>query len=203
MVMEPGGLIAQFAVRGKPEPRGSKASRAIYVDYKRKIPKRYADGTIMTSVYDSNDAASKKWMKAVALAAGQAYRQPPVEGVGLDVVLTFFVWRPEGQHGTGKNIRLVKDSSPARPIVTPDFDKLARPVLDALTGVVWKDDSQVVGGSIDKWYAVPRSAEDNGEGVVVKVGLAPQQKASDLDIDVRQRWVAGAVDAEPEGLFAN
>lgn len=36
----------------------------------------------------------------------------------------------------------------------PDVDKLTRAVLDALTGVVWQDDSQVVDVSATKRYAV-------------------------------------------------
>lgn len=39
-----------------------------------------------------------------------------------------------------------------RPTGKPDFDNLAK-VLDALNGVVWRDDSLIVSGSIDKSYS--------------------------------------------------
>jgi len=41
------------------------------------------------------------------------------------------------------------------PTVKPDADKLARALFDALTGVAWVDDAQVVTHSIDKRYCAP------------------------------------------------
>jgi Holliday junction resolvase RusA-like endonuclease len=38
--------------------------------------------------------------------------------------------------------------------VTPDFDKLARSIADALTKILWRDDAQVVSGSVTKQYAL-------------------------------------------------
>lgn len=37
----------------------------------------------------------------------------------------------------------------------PDIDKLARAALDALTHIIWKDDSQVVILVVEKRYATP------------------------------------------------
>jgi Holliday junction resolvase RusA-like endonuclease len=37
----------------------------------------------------------------------------------------------------------LKPNAPLRVITTPDLDKLQRSTLDALTGVLFKDDSQV------------------------------------------------------------
>lgn len=34
----------------------------------------------------------------------------------------------------------------------PDVDKLGRAVLDALTGIVWRDDCQVIGLQLVKGY---------------------------------------------------
>ena len=46
----------------------------------------------------------------------------------------------------------------------PDCDNLAKAVLDALNGVLWQDDSQVVELSVSKWYAAgdesPRTTID-------------------------------------------
>jgi Holliday junction resolvase RusA-like endonuclease len=39
------------------------------------------------------------------------------------------------------------------PIVKPDFDNIAKSVADALTGVLWVDDKQVVAGSCLKMWA--------------------------------------------------
>ena len=40
-------------------------------------------------------------------------------------------------------------------IKRPDIDKLARAALDALSGVIWRDDSQVVELVASKSYAEP------------------------------------------------
>lgn len=44
-----------------------------------------------------------------------------------------------------------------RPITKPDMDNVEKAVWDALTGLVWKDDAQVVDGRRAKFYSdVPR-----------------------------------------------
>lgn len=45
------------------------------------------------------------------------------------------------------------------PTVKPDIDKLARTVLDALTGVVYKDDSQVCHLTLGKIYGAANALE--------------------------------------------
>ncbi len=45
--------------------------------------------------------------------------------------------------------------SPVWPDRRPDLDKLCRACLDSLTGIVWRDDSQVVRLEADKAYGVP------------------------------------------------
>ena len=40
-----------------------------------------------------------------------------------------------------------------RPKVKPDLDNVAKAVLDALTGIVWRDDTEVAEISVGRWYA--------------------------------------------------
>lgn len=47
----------------------------------------------------------------------------------------------------------------AYPITKPDSTKLVRAVEDALTGVLWGDDAQVVDQHVFKRYGVPERAE--------------------------------------------
>lgn len=47
-----------------------------------------------------------------------------------------------------------KHRATARPVTRPDIDNYAKTVLDALNGVAFKDDSQVVGLVMEKRYAV-------------------------------------------------
>lgn len=80
-----------------------------------------------------------------AVAAGW-----PAMGFGeldeaLVVQITFYFTRPDTHFGTGRNAGVIKDSAPLYPEKTGgDLDKLTRAVLDALTGIVWKDDKRIV-----------------------------------------------------------
>lgn len=62
--------------------------------------------------------------------------------------VTFVRPRPAGHYGrTG-----LRPSAPAHPTVRPDLTKMLRALEDALTGVVWRDDAQVVHLDVVKAY---------------------------------------------------
>ena len=73
----------------------------------------------------------------IANVASQHYSEP-IEGA-VRVDLRFIIPRP-------------KTVMRSRPSVPPDLDKLIRAVLDALTGVAYKDDAQVTAVSAFKRY---------------------------------------------------
>ena len=76
-------------------------------------------------------------------------------GVPVSVAATFRLQRPK--------------SAPKRitsPTTKPDLDKLTRSLLDALTGVLWADDSQVETLDIGKRFATEHEAP--GVSVAVK-----------------------------------
>ena len=67
----------------------------------------------------------------------------PVSGVSLHVVMEFYLPQP------------VSNKKPL-PIVRPDLDNLAKAVLDAGNGVIWRDDSQVTTLATSKrWHDKP------------------------------------------------
>lgn len=82
----------------------------------------------------------------------------------VEVTLRFFFQRPP--------------SAPKKRtchVVRPDADKCIRGCLDALTGIVWQDDSQVVRIQAEKHYGLPervelvvREYEASGEEYVVQ-----------------------------------
>lgn len=83
----------------------------------------------------------KNYRLAIGYAAKQQRRTPTDQPVEIRLVFAFK--RPKKHyHATG----LVKDNAPgyAYPCKRGDVDKLARAVLDALTGVWIRDDAQVV-----------------------------------------------------------
>ena len=106
-------------------------------------------------------------------------RQSAVKVVGELPVLTgplvvemmFYLSRPKSHYGTGRNHRKVKPSAPRYHTKKPDLTKIIRSTEDALTGIVWRDDSQIVARDSGKLYAdhqppgvriVIRSVEQQG-----------------------------------------
>ena len=79
------------------------------------------------------------WSQAVGWAA-RAARLPLVpRPAGVAVTLEVFSVRP-------------KSAKQRVPSVKPDVDKVLRALLDALTGVAYQDDAQVVAATVKKAY---------------------------------------------------
>jgi Holliday junction resolvase RusA-like endonuclease len=131
-----------FEVFGEQKPQGSKIPQAIYG--KDKKPVILPSGRVLTVVRNDNPDLMA-WRGAIAWAARQVYNGPLLQGA-LKLTIQFYRPRPKGHFGTGKNADTLKPSAPKYPITKPDNTKLTRAVEDALKGVVWKDDSQVVLG---------------------------------------------------------
>lgn len=80
-------------------------------------------------VLHSQGSALAVWRSLVALAAKQAGAQ--ISDKPMAITMVFLMPR-------GKTVKR------PYPTVPPDLDKLIRAVLDALTGITWLDDAQVV-----------------------------------------------------------
>ena len=132
----------RFAVYGKPAAAGSKRGFA----FKGK------DGKTHVAISDANKNA-RPWKSAVTDAALQEFTGAQFTGpVKLEIV--FWIQRPKGHYGSGKNAGVVKASAPERPTGKPDLLKLARGVEDAITDAgVWRDDAQVVIESLEKRWS--------------------------------------------------
>jgi Holliday junction resolvase RusA-like endonuclease len=128
-----------IGVRGVPIPQGSMKAFVVGPPHARR------------AVVTPDNARTKPWKAAVTDMAGRVMErlgQRPLDGpVGVDVV--FRMPRPKGHFGR----RGLLPSAPATPATKPDIDKLARAILDALTGIVFRDDSQVVALRLAKVYA--------------------------------------------------
>lgn len=139
--------MIQFFAPGKPEPAGSKRAFVLKGG-------AHAGRAIIT---DAN-AKSKPWQQTVKHCAMSVFTGEPLTGpIQLDV--TFTLLRPQGHFGSGKNADKIKDSAPQFPTSKPDATKLLRGVEDALTGIIWKDDSQVVAQHVFKVYGPRQGAE--------------------------------------------
>jgi Holliday junction resolvase RusA-like endonuclease len=101
---------------------------------------------------------SKSWQGSVAAAGAEAHRGSLLDGP-LRVAFIFYRPRPKSHHGTGRNADKVKSSAPPFPATRPDVLKLARGVEDALTGIVWRDDAQIVTEELRKRWGSPARVE--------------------------------------------
>ena len=129
-----------FTVYGTAAPAGSKTTGA------RKDGARF--------VRDSSKRAAP-WKLQVADAAGKAMDGAPLMDGALHLQAIFHVPRPKGHHGA----RGLRPSAPEHPTTRPDVTKLLRALEDACTGIVWRDDSQVVLQVASKCYGEPARAE--------------------------------------------
>lgn len=144
-----------FEVVGHPEPAGSK----------RMVPiRRKQDGAWVSSgmrVIDANPRA-RAWKTEVAHAAQAAMSLAGFDAVfdgPLGLTAVFTRARPKGHYGTGRNAERLKTSSPTYPCTAPDATKLLRATEDALTGVVWRDDAQVVEQFVTKHYGASEGVQ--------------------------------------------
>jgi len=131
--------MIQFFVTGVPKSGGSKYATT---------HKHTGRVVVMESMPKEN----RQWRDSVICAARQAYDGPLLEGP-LVLTITFYMPRPKGHYGTGKNAGRLKDSAPIAPITRPDASKLTRSTEDSLTFVLWKDDAQIVDQHVSKRYA--------------------------------------------------
>jgi Holliday junction resolvase RusA-like endonuclease len=129
---------------GEPAPAGSK--RAFRNPHSGRV-----------QVVDAS-AKTKPWQAQVASEAGERWVDGLLEGP-LEVEVTFYRPRPRAHFGTGKNSMLIRHAAPVHPSTRPDVLKLARAVEDALTGVVWRDDAQIVTEVLRKRFGAPARCE--------------------------------------------
>jgi Holliday junction resolvase RusA-like endonuclease len=88
------------------------------------------------------------WRLRVLMAAKQAWGGEVLDEP-LEVDLLFWFARPKGHHTPRGALRV---SAPRHHTTKPDRDNLEKSTLDALNGVLWRDDSLVVGGYTSKRY---------------------------------------------------
>jgi len=130
----------QIYVEGRPVPQGSMTA-----SYNRKLG--------VAHVHHVQGTALAQWRASIREACKRkGYTDPPVTPVRVRI--TFAMPRPK-EHMVLRGGRYVVRASYIWRVPTspPDIDKLIRGVLDALTGMMYHDDSQVVEVHARKVYA--------------------------------------------------
>lgn len=145
-----------FFVPGIPRPGGSK--RGFVIPGTKRV------------VITEDCKRSKDWRTSVAWAAKEAI-QEPLRGA-LRMEFTFILPRPKGHFGKGG----VRKSAPVWPAVRPDTTKLIRSTEDALKGIAYLDDSQIVQQMASKCY---QAGPDRGApGCVITIWALDDQNVS-------------------------
>lgn len=140
-----------FTVYGKAQPAGSKRA--------------FVNKRTGKAIVTDDNARSRPWKQEVASVAYRVWREAnegdmfaPLMTGPLYLRVDFYFARPKGHYGTGRNADRLKASAPEFPTGRPDCTKLLRGLEDALTGVLWRDDAQVVYQAVRKFYGEPERA---------------------------------------------
>lgn len=148
--------MVEFFVTGIPSPGGSK--NAFKHPHSSKI-----------IVVDAGGKKTKRWRDAVAEAGKKIFSHVKSIPGGLTTVkdqplmlhCIFYMPRPKSHYDSKGN---VKKTAPPYPTTRPDTTKLLRPTEDALKGIAWPDDAQIV-----DQYAFKRYGEPNGALIRIEV----------------------------------
>ncbi|MBX3380919.1 MAG: RusA family crossover junction endodeoxyribonuclease [Phycisphaeraceae bacterium] len=141
-----------FFVPGLPGTAGSKSG----FGFKR------PDGSVGVNMVDSCKRKDA-WRAAVQAFALQAGVKPI--GGPVTLRLTFSMPRPKQHHIGSDRAKPIRANAPKAHTGKPDVTKMVRAVEDALKGIAWHDDSQVVYQENTKHYADEPGATVQIEGV--------------------------------------
>ena len=160
--------------------KGSKTARVL----ERDGQVVHKNGRAVAYLHEDRSADKKRNEKSIEAAALQAREDlglPLLRELALQVTLRFYMRSPSYRYGTGRNANQLKDRAARWPWKKPDADKLARHTLDALTGVIYADDGQVVSLLAEKRYA------DEG---------APH---TEVEVTVIERQTVGVIQPDEQG----
>jgi crossover junction endodeoxyribonuclease RusA len=130
--------IIEISVDGTARPQGSKT--------------HVGNGIMIES--SKHVANWRNWVRLQACEVMRLNQHAMLNGP-VQISVTFYMDRPKS-HSTTKGLR---PTAPTYHTGKPDIDKLLRAILDALTGVCFRDDSQIAIVSCEKNYATAASTE--------------------------------------------
>lgn len=125
-----------IALPGEPKGKGAPRTQV-----------RYLKGRAYAQIYSDPGTRSYEGMLRQVGALAMRGRNPLANALRVRVVAHMSI--PRSWSGKRRTAAL---AGYVRPTVRPDWENIAK-TLDALTGVVWVDDRQIVSGVIEKFYA--------------------------------------------------
>ncbi len=167
-------MMLVFTVYGVAQPKGSA---------KAFVPKGWK-----RPVVTSDNPRNKGWQHLVAAAASQALELGGGEPVFFEgpvrLSVAFYLPRPK------KYLTAKTAGEPIAHVTKPDLDKLVRSVKDALTKVIWTDDSQVTELEAAKHYTV------NGRPPQVTITVQPSFSGKSKAREALRSTIADPVDPQ-------
>lgn len=157
----------EFFVPGIARPGGSKKANVV----------RRRDGSIVTNakgnpvvaVRDMGGERTENWRAVVALEARRVFQGEPLS-VPLRLDVTFWMPRPKAHfRGNGE----LRDWAPHYCAKAPDTTKLLRALEDALTGIVWRDDTLIVEQAAKKIFGSRPGAQVTITPLAANVTMKP------------------------------
>lgn len=132
---------AYFIVEGKVQPK--------------QRPKVYAN-KYTGRVHGVTPDATREYEAKVRASYAQEYGNTKFVGA-LEMILNVYVSIPKGVSRKTRDRMLIGEIRPATH--TGDIDNLFKAIADSLNGLAYDDDSQIVDGTIRKWYSNEPKAE--------------------------------------------
>lgn len=124
----------RFTVYGIPSPKGSKSA----------FPIRRKTGAMGAVIVEGKTPNQADWLRRVeAVVQQRAQEGAPILNEPLEAHVTFYLPKPKSAPKTRRTW----------PDRKPDLDKLTRALLDALTGVLVKDDARFIHEDLWKRFA--------------------------------------------------
>lgn len=149
--------MIEFFVPGTPRPAGSKRGFAI---------KKGGNYTGKTIVVDTSGQKGTDWRGDVKRFVMEGWRGRSLLDEGIELYLEFVMPRPKSHYRSNGKL---KPNAPSIHTKKPDVLKLARAVEDALTGIVWTDDSKIFKETLQKRYVNYDISMNEHTGVTIGV----------------------------------
>lgn len=92
---------------------------------------------------------SRDYKNYLRLVASEYAPKTPLEG---PLIVRMDVYRPIPKSFSKKKMDKA-EAGEIRPITKPDGSNYLKGIEDALNGLIWKDDSQIIEATIGKWYS--------------------------------------------------
>lgn len=126
-------MTIEFTIPGEPIAQGR--------------PRAGKTRTGQTVIYDP--AKSRNYKQYIQLVARGYAPKKPMEGA---LSMTVKIYRPMLKNFSKKR-RQEAEAGLYRPTTKPDNSNYIKGIEDALNGVIYKDDSQIVSSKIEKYYS--------------------------------------------------